>query len=44
MEAMFLRNVGWVSKDYMAHIPEDNIVHDDRCENLKSILVKTVGR
>jgi hypothetical protein len=33
---MFLRNVGWNSTDCMAHIPEDDTLHNHRCENLKS--------
>jgi hypothetical protein len=35
---MFLRNVGWFSTDYAAYIPEDRILHNHRCENLKLTL------
>jgi hypothetical protein len=36
MEAMFLRNVGWISMDSRRYIPEDSTLHNLRCQNLKS--------
>jgi hypothetical protein len=36
---MFLRNVGWLSTDYTAYIPEDKILHNHRRENLKSCMI-----
>jgi hypothetical protein len=33
---MFLRNVGWHWTDYTTYIPENGILHNHRCENLKS--------
>jgi hypothetical protein len=35
---VFLRNVGWLSTDYTAYIPEDITLHDHRCENLRSYI------
>jgi hypothetical protein len=32
---MFLRNVG-LHNVYTEHIPEDNVLHNHLCENLKS--------
>jgi hypothetical protein len=33
---IFLRNVGWLSTDYMAFISEDRTLYNHRCENLRS--------
>jgi hypothetical protein len=35
---MFLRNVGCNSTDTRRHIPEDDTLHNHRCENLKSYM------
>jgi hypothetical protein len=37
---MFFRNVGWLSTEYTALYPiEDSILHNHRCDNLKSYRV-----
>jgi hypothetical protein len=35
---MFLRIVRWLLTDYTRYIPEDSILHNHRCENLKSYI------
>jgi hypothetical protein len=36
MEAMFLRNIGWLSTATQRYVPEDSAFHNHRCENLSS--------
>jgi hypothetical protein len=39
---MFPWNVGWLSTDYMANIPEDDTLHNHCCENLKSDIISFI--
>jgi hypothetical protein len=38
MEAV-CSNVGWLSADYTAYIPDESTLHNHRCENLKSYIM-----
>jgi hypothetical protein len=35
---IFLRNIGWLSMATLRYIPEDSILHNHCCENLKSYI------
>jgi hypothetical protein len=41
---MIVRNVGSLSPDHTSHIPEDSILHNHHCENLRSKVSINVSR